>query len=433
MRFRALAAAAPRRLAAGLRIAALEHRLRQDPGDVARRTSVAAFYCRQACSGLQACRGVGTHGEDGGDQVLLQESLGRAKAHLEFILQATDSIDRLHQVLTHTVGPRLFYQLPEVVAKYMRKIGVHRECLEEFDSRSEFEERATQYHFANALAVLKAAGCKEEAQELFEEALALEWKGRRPVQWRQLHQTPAVYISGLRHLPFWEGSERPALADILEDSWLQIAEDIRGLAEGRSDPSPWGVMRRLLLGRSRRPLPQQVPAYPNLVEESGGVWDMLQLYSSRRWHDEACALLPRTTRLLKRHLPSTDVPYVHYNTEEVVLFLLAPGSSVRLHNGGSNAPLNLHLGLTGCEGAHLEVAGQARALSNGKVLCFDDGTDHRVWHEGEEERWVLTVRLMHPELARQPAEYFGRAFTRRTCFEAWDERRAAELVARQGP
>ena len=44
--------------------------------------------------------------------------------------------------------------------------------------------------------------------------------------------------------------------------------------------------------------------------------------------------------------------------QEVVLFLLTPGSKVRLHNGGSNAPINLSLGLTGSTGAFLEVAGK---------------------------------------------------------------------------
>lgn len=39
---------------------------------------------------------------------------------------------------------------------------------DEFGSRSEFEERATAYHFANALAILKACGEQEAAQEMFQ-------------------------------------------------------------------------------------------------------------------------------------------------------------------------------------------------------------------------------------------------------------------------
>ena len=85
-----------------------------------------------------------------------------------------------------------------------------------------------------------------------------------------------------------------------------------------------------------------------------------------------------------------------------------------------------------------EVAGEVQAFEDGKVLAFDDGSDHRartqssslssgplpeaeqVWHDGEEahaarvrsaaslislsaqERWVLTVRQLHPELQADP-------------------------------
>jgi len=39
---------------------------------------------------------------------------------------------------------------------------------EEFGSRSEFEERATAYHFANALAILKACNERQAAEEMFQ-------------------------------------------------------------------------------------------------------------------------------------------------------------------------------------------------------------------------------------------------------------------------
>lgn len=426
-----LAASVPHRLGgAGLRLSALERSLRQDPTDLGRRAAAVALYSREASSVLEG----GTfHGSEAERRKLLEEPLGRAQEHLEYILEATDDARHLHEVLGRSLGARLFYQLPEITARFMRKMALDRECLKEFGARSEFEERATPYHLANALAVLKAAGRTEAARELFEEAVQLQWNGRRPICWQRLEQTPAVYIEGLDHRPLWEGEHRPALAALLEEHWMEIREDLQTLREARR---AGGLLQGLLptprasASNGGRGPPEQVPAYPNLVEEAdgGGVWDMLQLYVSRRWQQEACQLLPRTARLLRKHLPSADVPYVHYNTEEVVLFLLAPGSKVRLHNGGSNAPLNLHLGLSGCDGAHLEVAGEPRALREGKVVCFDDGTDHRVWHTGSEERWVMTVRMMHPQLASRPAEYFSRAFTRRTCFEAWDEKRQARLV-----
>eukprot|EP00439_Symbiodinium_sp_Y106_P066892 s5413_g10.t7 len=108
---------------------------------------------------------------------------------------ASEDAEFLHHVLTSAVGPRLFYQLPKLTARYMRKIALSPGCLEEFQSRSEFEERATPYHFANALMILKAAGETQAASELFEEAREVTWHGQRPITWESLQQTPAVHIS----------------------------------------------------------------------------------------------------------------------------------------------------------------------------------------------------------------------------------------------
>ena len=360
-----------------LRLAALERRIRQDPTDLGRRVAAAAQLCRLS-------------------------ELDRAVPHLEAVLSASDDAGFLHHALTSAVGPKLFYQLPKLTAKFMRKIALTGECMEEFGSRSEFEERATVYHLANALVILKAAGEMQAASELFEEAKELVWQGKRPITWQSIQQTPAVHISGLSHRPFW--SPKPPLADVLQENYPAILQEFAQLQQRREE---------------------RLAAYPNLVES--GVWDMLQLYSGRRWNPGPCELMPFTAALLQQHLPSADVPYIHYNSEEVVVFLLSPGTKVRLHNGGSNVPINLSLGLVGCSGSFCEVAGTPQPFEDGRVIAFDDGSDHRVWHDGAQERWVLTVRVLHPELVADPRRFFCRAFTRRTCFEAWDAGRARAL------
>lgn len=45
-----------------------------------------------------------------------------------------------------------------------------------------------------------------------------------------------------------------------------------------------------------------------------------------------------------------------------------------------------------------------------------------------EDRWVLVVRTMHPQLAKDEGRFFGRAWTRKTCFEAWGEDRQKRLA-----
>ncbi|CAJ1402961.1 unnamed protein product [Effrenium voratum] len=126
-----------------LQLALLERRLRQRPENVLR-AKAASLYCLSA----EAESGSSERGW----------LFGEAQRHLEKILQSSEDPQYLHFVLTSAVGAKNFYQLPQLTAQFMRKIALHRDCMEEFRTRSEFEERASSYHLANALAILKARG-----------------------------------------------------------------------------------------------------------------------------------------------------------------------------------------------------------------------------------------------------------------------------------
>ena len=45
---------------------------------------------------------------------------------------------------------------------------------------------------------------------------------------------------------------------------------------------------------------------------------------------------------------------------------------------------------------------------------------------------MLVVRTMHPQLAKDDGRFFGRAWTRKTCFEAWGEDRQKRLAGGGG-
>lgn len=370
-----------------------ERQLAKDPGDVVIRHKLARELAVQYRRSREA--GVDTRGDPSLRQLV--------EEHYDVALRALQT--RPDPELTHmitmallSVKEQAFYS---VASRFMVELARHPICLEEFRTKSEFQERATQYHFASALNLLKVAGEAEAARLVFEEATSLRFEGDFPIQWDHLWQTPAIFLPGLRPATsWWDPAELP-VASVLRENFAVIREDLEALLRDAQWP------RRVLA------------AYPTLTVP-GGRWDMLPLYNNRCWNEGVCALMPRAAELLRGQLPGAAhvprLPYIVYNSEEVTLFRTTPGTKVLLHNGGVNARLNVSLGLKGCAGAWLEVAGERREWRAGEVLAFDDSVDHAVHHLGEEDRWVLTVGVMHPDLVAQPW-IFGRCFTGHTEFE----------------
>ena len=85
------------------------------------------------------------------------------------------------------------------------------------------------------------------------------------------------------------------------------------------------------------------------------------------------------------------------------MFLTTAGSTVALHNGGTNTRLNVHIGLLNLGGSFIEVAGERREWSETKSFVFDDGYDHKVVTPPDDTgergpRVVLAVGISHPDI-----------------------------------
>ncbi|GEP61914.1 hypothetical protein RSO01_90800 [Reyranella soli] len=57
-----------------------------------------------------------------------------------------------------------------------------------------------------------------------------------------------------------------------------------------------------------------------------------------------------------------------------------------------------HLGLEGCAGSRVCVAGNSAEYRDGEVLVFDDSFVHWVEHAGTQMRYTLMITFWHPEL-----------------------------------
>ncbi|CAK9053512.1 Aspartyl/asparaginyl beta-hydroxylase (Aspartate beta-hydroxylase) (ASP beta-hydroxylase) (Peptide-aspartate beta-dioxygenase) [Durusdinium trenchii] len=272
-------------------------------------------------------------------------------------------------------------ELYPLIARLSLMLARHEQCLAEFDWKGELQERASMFHYETALQLLKTVSHFQEAQEIFNEATSLRRAGQQMIHWKHLWQTPSVYVRQLRPTggtAWWDPKELP-LAQVLEENVLDIRAELQMLLENGG---------RMVVD----------PAYPRLTTE--GDWDVIRLYNDKKWDPAATTLAPKTVALLKERLPgqANGLPYIHHNTEEVCFFRMSPGTRILLHTGGCNARLNLSLGLMGCSDSFITVAQEERRWRDGQLFAFDDSCDHAARHDGPEDRWVLTVGIMHPDL-----------------------------------
>jgi aspartate beta-hydroxylase len=118
-------------------------------------------------------------------------------------------------------------------------------------------------------------------------------------------------------------------------------------------------------------------------------WTTYYFYLLGRPVREHLAACPRTAELLRQ---------VPHNGFHVCFSAIEPGGSLHPHSGPTNASLVAHLGLDGCTGGRISVAGWSADYRDGEVLVFDDSFVHGVEHAGAQMRYTLMITFWHPEL-----------------------------------
>jgi hypothetical protein len=286
--------------------------------------------------------------------------------------------------------------------RFAKKLMFNDECLAEFDSKSELECRCPLLYGKILLLKLKNAGRWSEAEELFKELKAYEWDGEkkypagRAFPWKNIQQTPQTYIEGLEGNVVWPEKRRKDLPiwDTLEDNFPMIRDEVAALyTHGK----------------------RYDPAYRFLFKQ--GQWDQVLLYSGREWKEENCELMPKTCELLKKELPKRRVhhyPWMSSQNEQVLVLRVSPGTDMEAHCGPSNSVLNIHMGISGVDGAVLQIANGTYGWEEGKVIPWDGSFDHAVnCFNCKQDRVIVMVRYMHPDMVKE--HYIGQGNT--TAFE----------------
>jgi Aspartyl/Asparaginyl beta-hydroxylase len=116
---------------------------------------------------------------------------------------------------------------------------------------------------------------------------------------------------------------------------------------------------------------------------------------------EAFALFPKLSQLLAGLVEQRYLNKTYFA-------LMMPGVHLAEHCGGHNIALRMHLGVRIPPGdLALRVGGIERRWENGKQIFFDDTFVHEAWNRTLLDRYILLMRILHPELSPvERAAYF---------------------------
>ena len=190
------------------------------------------------------------------------------------------------------------------------------------------------------------------------------------------------YIDGLGVRYFHAPLEEHGWARALEDGAPQVADEFARVALAGSaelDAHGNNVWASLADVRGAK------------AAEYGPEWRTLGLQDRGIWDPVNTRLFPATTALLH----SSGVPCV-----EAFFAKMSAGSKIGAHSDGCNFHLTAHLGVDVPEGeCWLQVGTERREWANGKLMLFDTSVLHRAANEAARDRYVLMMRVWHPELA----------------------------------
>lgn len=105
-----------------------------------------------------------------------------------------------------------------------------------------------------------------------------------------------------------------------------------------------------------------------------------------------CRKCPKTWALLK------DIP----NISSASFNLLEPHTTIKPHNGDTNAIIRCHMGIevpAAAPKCAFRVGDDIRSWEEGKFLMFCDAHEHTAWNNSDRKRYILVVDVMRPQLS----------------------------------
>lgn len=192
--------------------------------------------------------------------------------------------------------------------------------------------------------------------------------------------------------PVFRGDE-PLFFDTTQLPWVAGLE------------SQWTVIRDELVALMHEHQTDFVPYADHAMATTPRRWKSFLLMYWTLAARANCAKCPRTMDILKRipHLTSCGFS------------LLEPGTTIKPHQGDTNAVYRCHLPLivpAGAPQCAFRVGHETRSWEEGRLLVFCDAYTHTAWNNTDQVRGVLLFDVMRPEYASRTTSICSRVLAK---------------------
>jgi len=235
--------------------------------------------------------------------------------------------------------------------------------------------------------------------------------------WVSPWQRPGYIHPEVKTKPIYARSEHPNWCSVLESHWEDVRSELENLLPSTRclNPSSWPLVGS---GTHRG----GGGSHDGHVVNKNGDWREIVLVAAEGSRPD---LAPKTSQLLEEHAHDA-VSLARQGGGEIILSVMAPGTHVKSHCGGTNCRLTAHLGLiVPPDGkCRIRVADEWTSWEEGKVLVFDDSFEHEVVNESSTIRVVLLMRFWHTSL---------KATDREQCLERAMTEKSNDTLRRYNP
>ncbi|KAL9182404.1 hypothetical protein ACHAXT_013056 [Thalassiosira profunda] len=200
------------------------------------------------------------------------------------------------------------------------------------------------------------------------------------------YQHSPSYVPGLKAVAWWDDVDDLPWAKALSKSYPAIREEFLSVMLNPDKLESEG--NNIWAG-----------ALTTDAESYGEGWKTLVLLNRGQWDETNAKLFPVTSKAIHK----SGVP-----AAEAFFASMKPQTSIKPHSDFTNFVLTSHVPLVipenGNNKCRLSVGDETRQWLEGNVILFDTSIYHDAINDSDEMRYILMLRIWHPDLTTEERE-----------------------------